>query len=357
MAKLGRAEFQAGLFIAVGLFFMVITIFTLGKERQIFARQELYYAYFDDVKGLSSGAPIRLGGITIGRVDRISFSRDFKDTRVKVAMLINEEYLERLREDSTVSIETQGLLGDRMLSISSGTQIKQLLPGAEIKAESTGDFSEILASAGKISQEVSQISQSVSLSLEEFQQETMGNLSVVMKNLAEITSQIKEGDGTLHKLIYSETKGEDILKNIEETSKSLKEIIEQVQTGEGLLHSLIYDPKGAESVESFTRASSNLATSAEHISELAREIREGQGLLNSLIYGESPEGVDQIFERLAETAKNLQIASEALAQGGGTLGALLVDSSLYDNLVEVTDGAKRSFILRSAIRRSMSGKD
>jgi len=354
MVKLGRSEFQAGLFIVVGLLFMFATIFTLGQERQIFARQEQYFAYFDDVKGLSTGAPIRLGGITIGRVEQISFSKDLKDTRVRVTMLINEEYLERLREDSAVSIETQGLLGDRMLRISSGTKIKQLLPGAELKTQETGDISEILASAGKVAQDVSKISQSVNLSLEQFQQETMTELSTVVKNLAEITSHIKEGDGTLHRLIYSESKGEDILQNLEYTSTSLRKILGEVENGEGLLHTLIYDPQGGETIKSFSRASENIANSAEHISELAREIREGKGLLNAAIYGDSPEGVDEILLRLSETAENLQTASAALAQGGGTLGALLVDSSLYDNLVEVTDGAKRSFILRSAIRSSLS---
>src|SRR5690606_4913443 len=100
-------------------------------------------------------------------------------------------------------------------------------------------------------------------------------------------------------------------------------------------------------------AAEKAAVTAEQLNEILVEIEEGNGTMNSLIYGESPEGVDEILARLSNTAKNLEIASEALAQGGGTLGALLVDSSLYDNLVEVTDGAKRSYILRSAIRRSL----
>ena len=54
-----------------------------------------------------------------------------------------------------------------------------------------------------------------------------------------------------------------------------------------------------------------------------------------------------------ETADNMRVATEALAKGTGTLGALLVDPQLYDNLVEVTDGAKRSFLLRQAIRSSL----
>jgi len=53
--------------------------------------------------------------------------------------------------------------------------------------------------------------------------------------------------------------------------------------------------------------------------------------------------------------QNLKQASAALAKGSGTLGALLMDSRLYDNLIEVTDDAKRSLILRQAIRSSLEG--
>ena len=48
------------------------------------------------------------------------------------------------------------------------------------------------------------------------------------------------------------------------------------------------------------------------------------------------------------------IMPEALSRGTGTLGALLVDPKLYDNLTEITDGAKRSFLLRQAVRSSLN---
>ena len=57
---------------------------------------------------------------------------------------------------------------------------------------------------------------------------------------------------------------------------------------------------------------------------------------------------------MAKAAENLKTTTDALAHGTGTLGALLVDPKLYDNLVEVTDGAKRSFLLRHAVRSSLN---
>jgi hypothetical protein len=61
-----------------------------------------------------------------------------------------------------------------------------------------------------------------------------------------------------------------------------------------------------------------------------------------------------VLVNLSQSAQNLKVATDALANGTGTLGALLVDPRLYDNLVEITDGAKRSFLLRQAVRSSLN---
>src|SRR5690606_40323182 len=66
------------------------------------------------------------------------------------------------------------------------------------------------------------------------------------------------------------------------------------------------------------------------------------------IYDKAPENIDDIVAKLNRTASNLEKASKALSEGEGTLGALLVDAQLYNNAVEITDGAKRSFLLKEA---------
>ena len=119
-----KNEIKTGIFISVSLLILAALIFVMGRERQIFAKQSEYFSSFSDVKGLAVGAPIRLGGITIGRVSHIGFSTDLNDSLVHVTLLINEDYLERIRQDTVVAIETQGLLGDRFISISSGQELQ-----------------------------------------------------------------------------------------------------------------------------------------------------------------------------------------------------------------------------------------
>ena len=56
---------------------------------------------------------------------------------------------------------------------------------------------------------------------------------------------------------------------------------------------------------------------------------------------------------IERASKNLDATLGAVAKGEGTLGALIHDPSLYDDMVVVMDGAKRSMILRKAVRYSV----
>ncbi|MCB0333127.1 MAG: MCE family protein [Bdellovibrionales bacterium] len=348
-----KNEIQAGIFVLLGLALMALSIFTIGKERQIFAHQQMYYAKFANVKGLSEGAPVRLGGISIGRVDKISFSPDLSDSQVSVTLLINEQYADRIRSDSKVSIETQGLLGDRFINISIGHKKGILPPESILGVHEGGDMSDVIQRAGDVSRDVAEISETVRDVLKEFQEEGLDDLTQAVKSLASITSAIEEGEGLVHRLIYSKKEGKDLVSNLEATAEDLSSLMREVKEGDGLLHALIYEKEGKKTVGALTHAAAALAETSSYISNLANEIQSGEGMIHDLIYTKSPDGVEEIVQKLSAMAQNLEDASDAIAKGTGTIGALLIDSQLYDNLVEVTDGAKRSFILRSAIRSSL----
>ena len=348
-----KYEVAAGIFLLAAMALFALSVWVLGREREIFSEQREYYTMFKDVKGLAVGAPVRLGGISIGRVAEIGFAANLQDQSIHVKMLINEKYLERLRADSKVSLETQGLLGDRFLSINPGQTPKQLLPGAIMQSVEASDIADILEKAGKIAENTVRISESADEFFRKFKEETLTGLTEASQHIAALTKEIEQGGGLLHRLIYSKKDGDDIMKMLTDTSADLRRIMREINEGDGLLHALIHGEGGAKTMEGLSQASQSLGAAAAHISEMAQEVKSGQGLAHDLIYGRSPEGLSAAVEKLNQTAENLRLASEALSKGSGTLGALLVDPQLYDNLVEVTDEAKRSMILREAIRSSL----
>jgi len=117
------------------------------------------------------------------------------------------------------------------------------------------------------------------------------------------------------------------------------------------LHSLLYDKSG-------TRVLANLEGVTRELSDILGQAKTEGTFLNALLSKEG-EG-KQALERLSKASahierasKNLDVTLGAVAKGEGTLGALIHDPSLYDDMVVVMDGAKRSIILRKAVKYSV----
>lgn len=353
-----RNELKAGIFLSVSLFLVAALILIMGRERQIFAKQSEYHAFFRDVKGLSVGAPVRLGGIPIGRVASVNFDKTYKDTKVHVILLINDKYLEEVKPDSMVIIDTQGLLGDRYVSLTPGASDEVAPPGSRLKSSEIADLGQVLVRAQAAVDNTTQITERLNKSLEGLSPDTFRDIATASRNIAEVASAIKTENGFIHRLIYNEADGKKLMQSATNTSQAVADIMQEIRAGKGLVHGLIYEQSGQETVAELFKASRNVSDASANLSLILKQAREGHGLINDLLYTEVQPGavakrIEEILSSFATTARNFQIASEALSRGTGTLGALLVDPKLYDNLVEVTDGAKRSFLLRQAVRSSL----
>lgn len=358
MAAKTRTEMLAGLFLIVSLVLLSLSIWVLGSERQIFRRQTPFKVSFKDVKGLSEGAPVRLGGITVGRVSKIGFSTSLSDPRVHVTILINEDYLERVREDSEVSIETQGLLGDKFVSLSYGSKLGEVPAGSELKGVDAADLAGVIGRAQIVVENTVEVSENFKKLVGELRTESLHEVTSAFKNASDLLRQIKEGDGLINQLIYSKKDGQAILNNIKETSKSVKEITEGIKNGSGVLHTLVYGENGSETVASLQEAFTKIGEASKKLGDTLEQAKQGSGVLHTLLYStNSAQDYEQIVKKLHDTADNLKNATDALAKGSGTLGALLIDAKVYDNMVEVTDEAKRSYLLRSLIRKSLSRQE
>jgi phospholipid/cholesterol/gamma-HCH transport system substrate-binding protein len=353
-----RNEIKAGLFVVASLLVVGFLIVIMGRERQIFASQVEYYTEFNDVKGLAAGAPVRLGGIPIGRVAKVGFSQDLLDFKVHVSLLINEDYLDRIRTDSGVSIETAGLLGDRFISIAPGSATKSLPPKSHLQSSEIADIAQILSRAQAAVENTTQISERVNKALEGLTPEALANFGEAASSVSAILSAVRTENGFVHRLIYSEKEGAKLVDGLSKASKDVSDLVAEVKTGKGVLNALIYAPGGDNTVTQVSAMAQNIAKASGQLADVIAAAKNGNGLLHDLVYTQvEPGAVKKKFEEVlasfSETANNVRIATEALAKGTGTLGALLVDPQLYDNLVEVTDGAKRSFLLRQAIRSSL----
>ena len=126
------------------------------------------------------------------------------------------------------------------------------------------------------------------------------------------------------------------------------DILSEIQHGEGLLHSLIYDQYEGSGVASIEKS---LVT----LEGILDEVATGNGLLHSLVYEPLTEQ-DVVLEVLDAGARLNSILAK-IDTGEGTLGLLLNDPSLYEDLKQLVGGAERSTVVKTLIQMSGSKEE
>ena len=176
-----------GLFIIIGLLFLVGGVLTIGNLHSTFQKKMTISTIFGDVNGLQSGNNIWFSGVKIGTVKKLEF---YGKSQVKVIMNINTEARQYIRKDAKVKISTDGLIGNKILVIYGGT-----------------------SNAGVI-EEGDTLNNETLLSTEEI----MNTLQQNNLNILAITNKLANGEGTIGKLLNNDS----LYNGIFETINSLK---------------------------------------------------------------------------------------------------------------------------------------
>jgi phospholipid/cholesterol/gamma-HCH transport system substrate-binding protein len=122
-------DLVVGSFVLLGLGAIAYLSFQLGGASYAGPGGLELQAYFDEVGGLSARAPVVIGGVKVGQVVRIGL--DPENYRAKVTMDLDRSL--RLPEDSSASIVTAGVLGDKLVAIEPGGAEEILEEGGTIE--------------------------------------------------------------------------------------------------------------------------------------------------------------------------------------------------------------------------------
>ncbi len=191
--------------MTVGIALFVLAIFFIGRQQNLFDPVFTLSARFNNVSGLQPGNTVRFSGINVGTVDDI---RIINDTTVQVKMLLKKDVQRFIKSDSQAGIGSEGIIGDRIITISNGT------PGAKPVVDR-----QLLPSYEPV--ETDEIMQSLQI--------TAGNAAVATDEIAEILYKINNGEGTLGRLINDESMADNIdatIVNLRKSSRGLNENME-----------------------------------------------------------------------------------------------------------------------------------
>ena len=301
-------------------------VLSVGKRSALFEERYSLWSSFSSTEGLAVGAPVRLAGVTVGNVTRIAFGRDFKDPRIALTLSVERRVQDRVREDSVASIGTIGLVGDKILGITVGSLDRPALqPGARLASVDPLDYSMLVQKGDRILDNVTHITASLDEFLAGGESAGKRNLNEALRSLRTTLVEVEKGGGLLHDIIYG-------------------------KEGRGLLHALIYDPQATEILV-------RLDQTGQELEAFVRGAREGKGLVPSLLFNAEGakvlEDVQAAAQNMRAVASDLQTITARLRQGEGTIGGLLEDPTVYEDLSALLRGANRSLLLKGLIRSTV----
>lgn len=286
-------ELKTGLLVLTSLVIVAVAVMSVGQKGRVFNDTITLTARFPRVLGLKTTAPVWLEGVDVGAVKEIRFVTvpDSPVPVIDVKLTVAAEYQRLIRTDSVASIGGKGLLGDKIVQITAGSNDAPPLPdGGRLLSEAPADFTALLDEAGG----------------------TVRNLNALTADLKVLTGNMNEGRGSLGKFV----KDENLYDNLERTTRNLAELTAKLGKNEGSLVKLLNDPK-----------------LYDEVTTLVHELRKGDGTMAKLI--QDPALYDEAKGTLENARSVVKRVDEVVAKaekGDGNVGKLVSDEELYKNL-------------------------
>jgi phospholipid/cholesterol/gamma-HCH transport system substrate-binding protein len=331
--QLTWSELRVGLFVLVGLLILAVAIFYVTGAG-VWGPKYRLKTYLPEVSGLATGAPVRLDGVEIGNVERISIVPRAEGKppdrlrSIEVEMRLDRRYQSDILTDSVATLVTEGLLGNRYVNIQrgyTGVPIKdgQAVSGGEEKAikEVVERSADVLANLKALSEEVQDLIAGVqqgkgTLGKLLTDDQAYKHLNSILAKGDEIATTVRSGQGTLGKIVMSDEMSNKVEKAVEQVNTILADLRAQ----KGTLGKLLYDPT------LYDQAKEAISNSNVVIGD----VRAGKGTLGKLATDET------LYNKLRDTSSNLAEATAKLNRSDNTAGKLFSDPQLYDNLTGLT---------------------
>ncbi len=306
-----------GVFIALGLSFLVAGILSVGNLHSAFGRKINLTVTFEDVSGLKTGNNIWYSGVKIGRVESMNF---IGESMVQVELQIDKKSQPFIKKDAKAKIGSDGLIGNRIIVVFGGS--------ADSPSVNDGDS---LAVENGISTD----------EMMNTLQENNVNLISITGDLKKITAQLSKSEGTLGKLIYED----DIYNNIMATITSLR--------------------KTSDHAQSITAS----------LSAFSNKLNQKDGLVNKLITDTTIfNNISKSVIELQQVSTNANAFTKSLKESADNpntpLGALMKDEqsashfkSILKNLETSTlklnedlEALQHNFLLKRYFKKKQKGK-
>jgi len=288
-------QLKVGVLILVALAILAAAIVKLGAAGNLFGKRYRLIALVATASGLRVGGQVTVAGQVAGSIKDIKFIPPDADTtrNLRLVMEVDRKLSEQVRQDSRATIQTSGLLGDKLVDISVGTpRYRALHEGDTLLVIPSLDYEAVMRQASGAIAEVVRLT----------------------RDLSRVTGGINRGEGTLGQLVTNRQLYDQLNSTLLRTSS----LMARLENPRGTVGRLLDDPA---LYNSLTRMIAGADT-------VLRQINSGTGSVGKLLRD------DTLYVRLNSVVARADSLVSTMASGKGTMNKLFTDQQLYDQLVK-----------------------
>ncbi len=305
-------ELKVGIFAIVVIFTLSYMTFKVGSLPMIWEKGYRLNVELNDINGLDEKSRIKIAGVDAGIVDSIKLEKG----KAQLILLMDPEI--EIYSNSEVALRMAGLLGDKYLSLTTGTPDQALLKDGDTITGITPatDIDELAGSLTSAAANIGELVKNVNSLLGEAEKnsikDSISNLRALTENLKEISRENRE---PLHRIItqieaFAVALGDqgpgtinDISIVANELKVKLPELINNLNSAADELKEIV-----SENRASFKSSMDNIMTASEATSNIVRKIERGEGTLGKLV--KEDKLYDSLDKIATEASKALDFAGK-----------------------------------------------
>ena len=310
-------ELRVGVVVLLSLFTLAFAILSIGGGGgRAFGSHYQVKALMNDVNGLKSGSPVRVGGVEVGTVTGVDFAGG-ESGMVEVTMRLDRRVKDRVTTESEATLGSLGLLGEKAVDITSATLGPPVEDGGYLAAATEDPFKGLLTDASSSTAHLRRI-----LSRMDAGEGLIGKalrddelylrMTDVSLRLQGVLAKLESDGGPLGRLVNDP----EMSRGLSTSVKALESVATRLESGQGALGALTRDEELARDLKSLT----------SRLNEVTGRLQRGEGAAGKLLQDEA------FARRLDGTFSHLDTVLARLERGEGTAGKLLRDDELHENL-------------------------
>lgn len=334
-------EVKVGALVLVSLVLLGGFVFVLG-DVSFSSTGKRFHVRFENAGGLKPGADVAIAGLKVGQVESLSFMHKTESERrgesvaVRATITVQEEHADSIREGSDFFISTRSVLGEPYIEVvTPSLDSPPVENGETVKGTSPPRFDLLISKTSTLLDGFIDLFRDSEVSVDEF--------------FAHTASLVKHVD-------------EFFVNNREDLSKVVAGARDAAKRAASILAAIQYavgdDETAKATFDDFRATLSNARTitdqldddvgpMSEDVAKAAENARKATALTDEILEVNKPK-IDESVTNLQESTRNVkQLSGDAnqlvagIKNGEGTVGKLLQDRKLYDDLREMLRIIKR----------------